>query len=310
MDLSDVLNTFASGRCKARAVGLDGRPPRVPICAEDVAETGCDDLFDEDGFLTAVCPRHAELLMARAVDGRACTGSVCGGTAYGIDAAEDESPVPQPQCGRRHFGSRIYCETCFQVRSETGKTPAKPVRSFRGTLSDVPSSREAEVSPLTESGDGSRSVNVLSTVFGLVGAALGAESGVGERPKAIGSLSWPSPSSGADDTTVVDLPSVPSASAHEGADQGSGGTSGRGDLQQILDMLSGVSSRLGDIERRQDRSEDTLLASVDAKLARAFSTTGASEGSASGVGIEESKVRSSSESEVDDEAARRSERFR
>ena len=189
VDLSDVLTTFKSGRCNALAVGPDGRSPRVPICAEDVAETGCDDLFDEDVFLVAVCPRHAELLMARAVDGRACTGSVCGGTAYGIDAAADESPVSQPQCGRRHFGSRIYCETCFQVRAETGKTPAKPVRSFRGTSSDGPSSREAEVSPLTESGEGSRSGNVLSNVFGLVGAALGAEAGVGERPKAVGSLS-------------------------------------------------------------------------------------------------------------------------
>ena len=236
--------------------------------------------------------------MARAVDGRACAGSVCGGAAYGIDAAADKLPVSQPQCGRRHFGSRIYCEKCFQVRAETGKTPAKPVRSFRGTSSDVPGSREAEVSPLTESGDGSRSGNVLSNVFGLAGAALGAEAGVGERPKSIGSLSWPSPSSGADDTTVVDLPSVPSASAYEGADHSSGGASGRGDLQQILDMLSGVSSRLGDIERRQDRSEDTLLASVDAKLARAFSTTLPSGGSASGAGTEESKVAPSSECEV------------
>ena len=215
MDLSDVLTTFKSGRCNARAVGPDGRSPRVPICAEDVAETGCDDLFDEDGFLVAICPRHAELLMARAVAGRACTGSVCGGTAYGIDAAADESPVSQPQCGRRHFGSRIYCETCFQVRAETGKTPAKPVRSFRDTPSDVPGSREAEVSPLSESREGSRSGNVLSNVFGLVGTALGAEAGVGERPKSVGSLSWPSPPSGADDTTVVDLPSVPSASAYE-----------------------------------------------------------------------------------------------
>ena len=56
------------------------------MCAEDVAEAGCDDLFDEDGFLVGVCPRHAELLMARAVDGRACKRSVCGGAAYGIDA--------------------------------------------------------------------------------------------------------------------------------------------------------------------------------------------------------------------------------
>ena len=311
VDLSDVLATFKAGRCNARTLGSDGRVPRIPMCAEDVAETGCDDLFDEDGFLVAICPRHAELVMARAVDGRACTGSVCGGTAYGIDAASDESPVSQPQCGRRHLGARIYCETCFQVRAETGKTPAKPVRSFRGTSSDVPSSREAEVSPLTESGDGSRSGNVLTNVFGLVGAALGAEAGVGERSKTIGSLSWPSPGSGADDTTVVDLPSsVPAAPAAEDAELSSSGANGRGDLQQILDMLSGVSSRLGDIERRQDRSEDQLLASVDAKLARAFSATASSEGSALGAGSEESKVAPISESEADADAARRSERFR
>ena len=30
--------------------------------------------------------------------------------------------MSQRQCGRRHFGSRIYCEACFQVRAETGKT--------------------------------------------------------------------------------------------------------------------------------------------------------------------------------------------
>jgi hypothetical protein len=63
-------------------------------------------------------------------------------------------------------------------------------------------------------------------------------------------------------------------------------------------MLSGVSSRLGDIERRQDRSEDTLLASVDAKLARAFSATSPSAGLASAKGVEESKAAASSEREL------------
>ena len=134
------------------------------------------------------------------------------------------------------------------------------------------------------------------------------EDAVGERLEPIGSLSWPSPASGADDTTVVDRPSAPPVVADEVADPSSGSANGRGDLQQILDMLSGVSSRLGDIERRQDRSEDDLLASMDAKLASAFPTSVPSV-SAGGAGMEESKAVSSSERELDAEAARRSELF-
>ena len=111
---------------------------RAPMCAEDVAETGIEELFDKDGYLKAVCQRHADMLIARAVEGRACTGAMCGGA--GRDATGVDAAVAQPLCGRRLVGSWLYCKTCFRVRQETGKTPAKPVLAVRSGSGTPPPS--------------------------------------------------------------------------------------------------------------------------------------------------------------------------
>ena len=100
------------------------------------------------------------------------------------------------------------------MREEMGKTPAKPVRAVRA-VSGTPPPSESVVSPLTEEADGGlRSDRVLESVFGLmgatVGAAIGAEQGTAsERTKAPGSLHLPAAageSSVMDDTTVFDKP--------------------------------------------------------------------------------------------------------
>ena len=82
-DFSDVLGSYASNRCKARACRRDGTLNRVPLCAEDVIATGMEDLFDEDGYCIGLCSKHAELVLGRAVEGRACTGTICSGHASG-----------------------------------------------------------------------------------------------------------------------------------------------------------------------------------------------------------------------------------
>ena len=41
-DFSDVLGSYASNRCKARACRRDVTLNRVPLCAEDVIATGMD----------------------------------------------------------------------------------------------------------------------------------------------------------------------------------------------------------------------------------------------------------------------------
>ena len=82
-DFSDVLGAHASNRCKARACRRDGTLNRVPLCAEDVIATGMEELFDEDGYGIWLCPKHAELVLGRAVEGRACTCTICSGHASG-----------------------------------------------------------------------------------------------------------------------------------------------------------------------------------------------------------------------------------
>ena len=137
-DLSSVLGAFAVRRCKA-AVSGDVRH-RVPLCAEDVEATDDSSLFDEDGYLVGLCGKHAVLVVAEAVDGRACTGAVCAA----IHPTSGVS-VPAPRCGRHVVGTRVYCDECFAIREETGETPAKPIRLLCADVEDG-------VSPLTEMG--------------------------------------------------------------------------------------------------------------------------------------------------------------
>ena len=231
-DFSDVVGGFAMRRCQARVTAPDGGRMQVPMCAEDVSETGIEELFDDEGYLTAICPRHANMLIARAVEGRACTGAMCGGADQ--DATGVDGSMAQPLCGRKMVGSRLYCLTCFRVREETGKTPAKPIRSAR-CAPDTPPPSGSIVSPLTEAEEGTRSDRVLESVFGLVGAtvgaAIGAEQGTAvERTKAPGILDLPATadeSSAMDDTTVIDKPS-------RSADGGDDGAAGRGPVVRTM----------------------------------------------------------------------------
>ena len=75
-DVSDLLAEFKGGKCQAR-ITRGNTVSRVPLCNEDVQamqRAGLGDLFDSELFLTGVCPRHAEMLLSRAVEGRACAG--------------------------------------------------------------------------------------------------------------------------------------------------------------------------------------------------------------------------------------------
>ena len=270
-DFSDVVGGFAHRRCRARVTSPDGGRIRAPMCAEDAAEMGDSGLFDEDGYMVSLCRRHADLLIARAVEGRACTGALCGGTGGQSDACVEVS-VAQPRCGRTLVGSRLYCRSCVQVREETGKTPAKPLRAVLASSATPPRSGSV-VSPLTEAEDGSRSDRVLDSVFGLVGAtvgaAIGAEQGTAvERTKALDVPPTVDEMSAMDDTTVVGPPA---------GSEGRGGedAAGRGDeFNKILDLLGGMSSRLGELERRENGLAAELSLAFDEKLAVALASVG------------------------------------
>ena len=62
LDFSAELASFSTGRCR-RLVALKGRSPvKVPLCAEDAAETKDEGLFDEKGYLVGLCPGHAAMV--------------------------------------------------------------------------------------------------------------------------------------------------------------------------------------------------------------------------------------------------------
>ena len=157
-DFSSVLGAFAVRRCKA-AVSGDVRH-HVPLCAEDVEATDDSSLFDEDGYLVGLCGEHTVLVVAEAVEGRACTGAVCAA----IHRTSGVS-VSTPRCGRHVVGTRVYCDGCFAIREETGETPAKPIRLL---CSDV----EDGVSPLAEIGSTPGSGGPPSRTFRNIGVQL------------------------------------------------------------------------------------------------------------------------------------------
>ena len=157
-DFASVLGAFAARRCKA-AVSGDVRH-RVPLCAEDVEATDDSSLFDDDGYLVGLCGKHAVLVVAEAVEGRACTGAICAA----IHSTSGVS-VPAPRCGRHVVGTRVYCDECFAIREETGETPAKPIRLLCADGDDG-------VSPLTEMGSAPGSGGPPSRTFRNIGAQL------------------------------------------------------------------------------------------------------------------------------------------
>ena len=111
-DFSDLLLRYKTGKCQA-STARDNVCARVPLCNEDVQATqraGHGDLFDSELFLTGVCPAHAEAILSRAVEGRACTGEQCA-PLQGVQRA-------LPRVGRVMAGTRIYCIECYEERCE------------------------------------------------------------------------------------------------------------------------------------------------------------------------------------------------
>ena len=117
VDFTDVLSTFAVGRCQATCRPKDGAAVQIPLCREDIEETDDASLFDGKGFLVAVCHRHAPLVLSRAVEGRACTGEACCGDA------DTDGQLPSPRVGRMVIGKRLYCscEECGLHCQQVGK---------------------------------------------------------------------------------------------------------------------------------------------------------------------------------------------
>ena len=65
--------------------------------------------------MVGLCGKHAALVIAEAVEGRACTGALCAR----VDPSTQVS-VAQPSCGRHLVGSRLLCEQCLSIRQATG----------------------------------------------------------------------------------------------------------------------------------------------------------------------------------------------
>jgi hypothetical protein len=75
-------------------------------------------MFGDGGFCVGLCPKHAELVLSRAVEGRAYSGSMCSGNAP--EDTDGASNVSQPQCGRVRVGARLFVRraaSCGVIRA-------------------------------------------------------------------------------------------------------------------------------------------------------------------------------------------------
>ena len=107
----EELATLGPAGC-GRPVSTPGfSPSRVPLAAEDVVATANRKLFDEDGYLTMVCPVHAEFLTAHAVLPRVCAGPQCRGRAApGLACALTARAAGEPESG-----GVAVCRRCMAV---------------------------------------------------------------------------------------------------------------------------------------------------------------------------------------------------
>lgn len=269
-DFSDVLGSLATRRCRAKACRRDGARMRVPLCAEDVIATGKDEMFDDEGFCVGLCPKHAELVLSRAVEGRACSGSMCSGVAS--EDSGGASSVSQPQCGRVRVGARLFCETCDIVRRDTGKTPVKPLRAVRGppTTGSPAALDDEHVSPLTDGSAGG--AGVVQTAAGLLGAALGAVTGTGGRNQVMKSSMDDALNDEAVERCAGAGVSPDATTLHDGgvgepplhfgqgaADISFNDGAGGEVLGSLMDVLGSVKEQLGRLERRQVASEMAIM---------------------------------------------------
>ena len=288
-DFGDELSKLPSGRCR-RQVSLRGRPAvRVPLCAEDVEETDEASLFDDEGYLVGLCPAHAELVLSRAVEGRACTGEVC--SQVGPSGMSRSSP----NCGVRLVGKRLYCEGCHTIRVSSGVTPSKPVRSDLAALAfEAPESASDTVSPLTCTTEGSP-MSGVGGAFRRVGRVLSGVGGdVGHHAALVeGKGSSTSPVNERGDETPTVVPGAVGRTEHERAAEDGLRVQMdemRMDLKNVLDSLGTFSSRLGETERGLDRvhkaaSEERSSNTESASEVRSTTVGAASKGD---VGEEES----------------------
>ena len=288
-DFGDELSKLSSGRCR-RQVSLRGRPAvRVPLCAEDVEETDEASLFDDEGYLVGLCPAHAELVLSRAVEGRACTGEVC--SQVGPSGMSRSSP----NCGVRLVGKRLYCEGCHTIRVSSGVTPSKPVRSDLAALAfEAPESASDTVSPLTCTTEGSP-MSGVGGAFRRVGRVLSGVGGdVGHHAALVeGKGSSSSPVNERGDETPTVVPGAVGRTEHERAAEDGLRVQMdemRMDLKNVLDSLGTFSSRLGETERGLDRvyrtaPEERSSKTESASEVRSTTVEAASKGD---VGEEES----------------------
>jgi len=243
---------------------------RLPLSAEDCDETESllhegegkiDGLFDDSGYLIGLCEEHAEVVLSEAIEGRVCTGALCAKIN-----PDSRVSAARPNVGRRFVGSRLYCDNCFQLREESGVTPAKPVRVPKTLFS-----AEGSVSPLTETGStpgsGGLTRALQARAMRRVGAELqiGAElqragGGAGRQsvePKSASEVVGEIVRGADDDTAVVGGGGAPGAGEAACA-------AVRGDddirvrLDRLMDLHDAANSRADELQKSQLRMMDVV----------------------------------------------------
>ena len=290
-DFSSDLSAYQTGRCKALVARKGRSPVKVPLCAEDVAATDDEGLFDEKGYLVGLCPGHAAMVLSRAVEGRACTGEACS-----VLDCESGLSKAKPRCGTKFVGKRLYCDECYDVRVSTGVTPAKPVRAL--VVSDdspesLPASASSHVSALTLSGGGSPAMRrgVFGAALSRAGRAFAGVGGevalhdAGSSAKSAGSPARSddaAPLQEAGGVAAVNLgmeldlaslkelmatsmerqEAVVARQAAENELVRSDLGAVREGLEQVADSLGHFSARLGEVERKASATADSSVGST------------------------------------------------
>ena len=258
-----VVGAFTLRPCQ-HSVSLLPRH-RLPLSAEDCdatesllheGEGKIDGLFDESGYLIGLCEEHAEVVLSEAIEGRVCTGALCAKIN-----PDSRVSAARPNVGRRFVGSRLYCDNCFQLREESGVTPAKPVRVPKTLFS-----AEGSVSPLTETGSTPGSGGFLTGALQArfmrrVGAELQRAGGGARRqtvePKSASEVVGEIVLGSDDDTTVVGGGGAPGAG-------GAACAAVRGDddirvrLDHLMDLHEAASSRADEFQKSQLRMMDVV----------------------------------------------------
>ena len=117
-DLLDALEEEGIDR-GAHCPRVVERSPRVALCHEDAELTQSSkeeakELFDDEGYLTALCTRHADLVHDVAVARRACSGPGC--------VTESGEQAARPGVGRFFMRGRLFCGPCKEQVTSLART--------------------------------------------------------------------------------------------------------------------------------------------------------------------------------------------